>query len=173
MAPKDGRPLHNKLGDARHLAERKKWGEAEKLLLEVVAVTPRNVSALNVLGLVGVKTGDGDKAVEYYQKSLAVDRDQFRVYAVLGTIALPRGDLETATRDLQTSLTINPHFAESMAGLGFIESLQGHEAAAESWYRKGIAADPTFPRVYRRLGDLNYERGDFRRAYENYSKVIV
>jgi tetratricopeptide (TPR) repeat protein len=59
-----------------------------------------------------------------------------------------------------------------MAGLGFIESLESHDAAAEAWYRKGIAADPSFPRVYRRLGDLYYERGDFRRAYENYTKVI-
>src|SRR5258708_22883548 len=35
-----------------------------------------------------------------------------------------------------------------------------------------MAADPTFPRVYRRLGDLYYERGLFARAYENYSKTV-
>ncbi|MGH9809614.1 MAG: tetratricopeptide repeat protein [Terriglobia bacterium] len=35
-----------------------------------------------------------------------------------------------------------------------------------------MATDPTFPRVYRRLGDLYYERKDFVHAYDNYEKVI-
>ncbi|MGH9419712.1 MAG: sulfatase-like hydrolase/transferase, partial [Thermoanaerobaculia bacterium] len=62
MDPKDGLPIHNKLEDARHWAQRGEWQRAEPLVLEVLAATPRNVSALNVLGLIGVKEGDGDKA---------------------------------------------------------------------------------------------------------------
>lgn len=170
--PKDGLPLHNELEDARHLAQQKRWDEAERLLLHVVSATPRNVSALNVLGLIGIKRGDTEKALKYYRESLAIDGEQFRVYGILGTIAMTRGDLDTATQNLQIALSINPHFAEAMAGLGFIESLQNHDAAAESWYRKGIAADPSFPRVHRRLGDLYYERGEFRRAYDNYAQVV-
>jgi choline-sulfatase len=172
MDPKDGLPLHNKLEEARHHAQRRDWAGAEKLLLEIVAVTPRNVSALNVLGLVGIKTGDGDKAIKYYQQSLAVDRQQFRVYGVLGAIALTRGELDHATDEFKASLAVNPHFAEAMANLGFIDSLRGHPREAEEWYRKGIAADPTFPRVHRRLGDLYYERGNFAQAYAAYMNVL-
>jgi choline-sulfatase len=172
MDPKDALPLHNKLEEARHLAQQRKWAAAEVKLLEVVAVTPRNVSALNVLGLVGVKTGDGDKAVKYYQQSLAVDPQQFRVYGVLGAIALTHGDLDLSQKYFQAALAVNPHFAEAMANLGFIESLRGNGPAAERWYRKGIAADPSFPRVYRRLGDLYYERKDWAQASANYKKVI-
>jgi choline-sulfatase len=170
--PKDGLPIHNKLEDARHLAQQKKWAEAEVKLLEVVAMTPRNVSAINILGLIGVKTGDTDKAVKYYQQSLAVDPQQFRVLGVLGGIALTQGDLDHAQKEFQAALAVNPHFAEALANLGFIEALRGKDLAAEQWYRKGIAADPTFPRVYRRLGDLYYDRKDFAHAYANYSKVI-
>lgn len=170
--PKDGLPLHNKLEEARHFAQRGKWAESEKLLLEIAAVTPRNVSALNVLGLIGVKTADLVKARKYYTQSLAIDPSQFRVHGVLGGLALAEGKLDEATREFKVSLQENPHFAESMANLGFIEALQGHEPAAEQWYQKGIAADPTFPRVYRRLGDLYYERGDFAHAYGYYKKTI-
>ncbi|HXH41414.1 MAG TPA: sulfatase-like hydrolase/transferase [Thermoanaerobaculia bacterium] len=172
MDPKDALPLHNKLEEARHLAQQRKWAASEAKLLEVVAVTPRNVSALNVLGLVGVKTGDADKAVKYYQQSLAVDPQQFRVLGVLGAIALTQGDLDHAQKEFQASLAVNPHFAEAMANLGFIEALRGRGPAAEQWYRKGVAADPTFPRVYRRLGDLYYDRKDYVQAYANYKKVI-
>jgi arylsulfatase A-like enzyme/Flp pilus assembly protein TadD len=172
MDPKDGLPLHNKLESARHFAQQRHWPEAEKVLLELVAQTPRNVSALNVLGLIGVKTGDVEKARKYYEQSLAVDSEQFRVHGVMGALALTHGDLDEATRRFQKALSINPHFAEALANLGFIESLRGHEALAEQYYRKGIAADPSFPRVYRRLGDLHFEKGDYAAAYGYYQKTV-
>jgi arylsulfatase A-like enzyme/Tfp pilus assembly protein PilF len=170
--PKDGLPIHNKLEEARHLAQRKQWAQAEVKLLEVMAVTPRNISAINILGLIGIKTGDHAKAVKYYQQSLAIDPQQFRVYGVLGGIALTDGDLDRAQKHFHAALAVNSHFAEALTNLGFIEALRGRDLAAEQWYRKGIAADPTFPRVYRRLGDLYYDRKDFVRAYVNYAKVI-
>jgi arylsulfatase A-like enzyme/Flp pilus assembly protein TadD len=170
--PKDGLPIHNKLEEARHLAQRRQWAKAEELLLEIIAVTPRNISALNVLGLAAIKTGDADKAIRYYQQSLAIDPQQFRVLGVLGGIALTRGELDHARDEFNAALAVNPHFAEAMANLGFIEALRGRDIAAAQWYAKGIAADPSFPRVYRRLGDLYYERKDFGRAYTNYMKVI-
>jgi len=169
--PKDGLPLHNKLEDARHFAQQRKWAPAEKLLQEVLAVTPRNVSAINVMGLIGIKEGDREKANRYYQQSLSIDPTQFRVYGVLGALALSSGDLGTAEARYRKCLELNPHFAEAMANLGFLESLRGHQQQAEEWYRKGIALDPTFPRVYRRLGDLYYERNDFIHAYANYAKA--
>jgi choline-sulfatase len=172
MDPKDALPLHNKLEEARHFAQQKRWDDAQRLLLEIVAVTPRNVSALNVLGLIGIKTGDAAMALKYYQQSLAIDREQFRVYGVVGAIALTGGDLDRAAQQFRAALAVNPHFAEAMANLGFIEALRGRDREAEAWYRKGIAADPTFPRVYRRLGDLYYDRGDFAHAYDNYAKVL-
>lgn len=172
MDPKDALPLHVKLEDARHAAQNRDWTRAETLLLEVLAITPRNVSALNILGLIGVKTGDRDMALKYYTQSLGVDRDQFRVYGVLGAISMSNGEFDRATEEFRAALAINPNFAEAMANLGFIQSLQGNDREAEEWYRKGVAADPAYPRVQRRLGDLYYERGNYDRAYAAYSRVI-
>ncbi|MGH9809613.1 MAG: tetratricopeptide repeat protein, partial [Terriglobia bacterium] len=120
MDPKDGLPIHNKLEDARHWAQRGEWQRAEPLVLEVLAATPRNVSALNVLGLIGVKEGDGDKAFKYYQESLAIDPDQFRVHGVLGALNMTQGDLDGAEKEFRKALAINPNFAEAMANMGFI-----------------------------------------------------
>ena len=172
MDPKDGLPLHNQLEDARHMAQNGKWDEAEKKLLELLAAAPNNVSAINVLGLIGIKQGDRDQAIRWYTRSLAIDPTQFRIYGVLGSLALSRGDLRTASQNFQKCLEVNPHYAEAMANLGFVEELQGHRQLAEEWYRKGIALDPTFPRVYRRLGDLSYEHNDFANAYKYYRKCV-
>ena len=41
---------------------------------------------------------------------------------------------------------------------------RGNEAGAMAWYEKAAAADPGFPHVYRRIGDLYFQRGDYARA---------
>jgi Flp pilus assembly protein TadD len=61
---------------------------------------------------------------------------------------------------------------EAAANLGFLDALRGDERGAEEWYRKAIAEDPRYPRVWRRLADLHYERGDFAKALENYRKTL-
>lgn len=172
MDPKDGLPIHNKLEDARHFAQQRKWKQSEKLLLQVLDATPRNVSALNILGLINIKMGDPAQALQYYNRSLAIDPNQFRVFGVLGTLAMLQGDYDKAQAALKQSLAINPYFAEAMANLGFLDEMQGHHDLAEAWYRKGIAADPTFPRVYRRLGDLYYDKQDWAKALDCYNSAI-
>src|SRR5581483_308933 len=169
--PKDGLPIHNMLEDARHFAQQGRWVEAQKLAEKVLTLTPRNVSAINVLGLLGIKTGDREEAIRRYRQSLEIDPAQFRVHAILGSLATSDGNLADAENEYHAALTLNPNFAEVMANLGFLESFRGHRREAEEWYRKGIAADPSFPRVYRRLADLYYERNDYLHAYENYAKA--
>ena len=172
MDPKDGLPIHNKLEQARHLAQRGEWQQAEKLLQEVLAVTPRNVSAINILGLAGIRTGDPAKARAWYERSLAIDPNQFRVYGVLGSVALAQGDLDGAEAECRRAIAVNPNFVEALTNIGFIESLRGHAKEAEAWYAKATAIDPTFPRVHRRLGDLNYERRDYAKALGYYQQVM-
>lgn len=170
--PKDGMPLYNKLEEARHFAQQKKWGDAEKVLQELIATTPRNVSAINILGLVSLRQGKLDLAKEYYSRSLALDPGQFRVLGILGALQLADADYDGADAYFAGAIAVNPRFAEAWANRGFLRALQGDEKGAEEFYQKGIAADPTFPRVQSRLADLYYERDDFAKALQWYQKVL-
>jgi tetratricopeptide (TPR) repeat protein len=60
-----------------------------------------------------------------------------------------------------------------MSNLGWVAAARGDEAGAQRWYERAIAADPTYPHVYRRLADLYYDRKDWPHALEYYRRVLV
>ena len=173
MDPKDGMPLYNMLDDARHLAQRSKWPQAEAKLKEVLTALPNNISAQNILALVHTKQGNYEEARKDYLKSLALDPKQARVYGVLGTLSLLEGKLDQAEREYKLGLEIWPDFVEAMSNLGMLAALRKDPAGARAWYDKAIAADPGFPRVYRRIADLFYEQGDWRQALHYYEKTLT
>jgi arylsulfatase A-like enzyme/Tfp pilus assembly protein PilF len=171
--PKDGMPLYTKLEDARHLAQQGKWAESERLLREVLAQTPGNVTAVNILALVRTRQGDLAGARDEYLRSLSLDPKQARVHAMLGTLSLLDNDLDAAERSYRRALEITPGFVEAISNLGMIAALRNDPRQAEALYRQGIAADPGFPRIYRRLADLYYERGEYAQALDNYRKTLA
>ncbi|HEY4596087.1 MAG TPA: sulfatase-like hydrolase/transferase, partial [Thermoanaerobaculia bacterium] len=171
--PKDGMPLYTKLEDARHLAQRDQWDDSEKLLREILAQTPNNVTAVNILALVKTRQGDLVAARQEYLHSLALDPKQARVHAMLGTLSLLEDDVDAAERSYRRALEITPGFVEAISNLGMIAALRDDPRKAEALYRQAIAADPGFPRVYRRLADLYYEKGDYAKALENYRKTLA
>ncbi len=171
--PKDGLPLYSRLEQARHLAQRGQWAESERLLREVMAQMPNNVSALGVLAYTLLRQGDLAGAREQYLRLLAIDPKQARVYMMLGAIGMIEGDLDGAERNYKQALAVSPGFVEAMSNLGMIAALRDDDAEAERWYRLAMAADPSFPAAYRRLADLHYERHDFAAALELYRKALA
>ena len=172
MDPKDGLPLYAKLEDARHAAQEKRWGDSERLLGEILAVLPANVSARNVLALVLLKQNRYDEAKAEYSRSLSDDPKQARVLAMLGTIDLIEGNLDEAERAFRAALEVTPQFVEATVNLGFVAQARNRPDEARAWYDRAAAADPGFPRGNKLSGDLWFERGDFEKALRNYREVL-
>ena len=173
MDPKDGLPIYSRLEEARHLAQRERWGESEKLLREILRETPAHVSARNVLGLVLVQQDRIDEARTEYLRSLRDDPRQDRVQVALGAIALRERNLAEAERLFRAALEINPAFVEAIANLGLVASLRGDEAGAAEWYAKALAADPGYPRAYRLSAELAVSPGEWGKALEGYREALA
>jgi arylsulfatase A-like enzyme/Tfp pilus assembly protein PilF len=173
LDPKDGMLLYAKLQQARNDAQIGEWDRAKRLLDEVLAVAPENVTARNVLALRAIRMDDLDGAEEQYLASLARQPRQHRVVSALGSIALRRGDLDEAARRFHEALDLAPAYVEAMSNLGWIAAARGDDDAARAWYEHAIATDPTYPHVYRRFADLYYDRRDWARALEYYRQVLA
>jgi arylsulfatase A-like enzyme/Tfp pilus assembly protein PilF len=171
--PKDGMVLYAKLQEARQLAQIEEWDAAKRLLDEVLAVAPENVTARNVLALIAVRKDDLDEAERQYLASLAMQPQQHRIVSALGSIALRRGNFDEAERRFREVLDRAPTYVEAMSNLGWVEAMRGNPAGAEAWYQRALAVDPTYPHVYRRLADLYYDRRDWNRALDYYRRVLA
>jgi tetratricopeptide (TPR) repeat protein len=56
--------------------------------------------------------------------------------------AIESKDYAKASARLDVYLSVHPDDARALFDRGYVEDAQGHQDAAESWYRKAIAADP-------------------------------
>ncbi len=169
--PKDGILLYNDLEEARHAAQKHNWVQAEKLLKKILADNPRHFSARSVLALVEFKRGRLEEARDQYLALLAQDPSQFRLYAMLGQIALAQGNLDEADRNNREALKLAPQFVEAMAQLGLVALVRGNEAEAQRWYDKALEIDGSFPTLYRRMADLQFDRGEFEKALAGYREA--
>jgi choline-sulfatase len=172
MDPKDGIAIYNELEEARHLAQNKRWGQAEERLKTILAKQPAHLSARNILALTLLQQGKFEEARAEYLASLKQDPKQSRVLGMLGSIAILENHLDDAERLYKGALEITPAFVEAICNLGFVASLKGDDAAAQDWYARALAVDPGFPRPWRLSADLYYERGDFAKARQSYLKVL-
>jgi choline-sulfatase len=173
MDPKDGIKLYNSLEEARHHAQRNDWAGSKVRLEALIDESPRNTSALNILALAEAHLGDDKAAERTYEASLAIDPKQFRVQGLLGQMALMRGDLDLAASRYKQALALTPGFSEAMGYLSYIAERQGKAAEAKEWLVRAEAADPAFARIYRRLGDLDFLRGDYRGALLHYQRLLA
>jgi Flp pilus assembly protein TadD len=170
--PKDGIVLYAKLEDARHAAQGGQWRECEALLREVLAATPRNVSAINILALALLRQNRPEDCRRAYEDSLAIEPDQHRVLHMLGFVKLRQGRLDEAEESYRKALAISPRFVESMVHLGFLEMSRGRQEQSEEWTRKALAEDPGFPRAQLQCADLFFLRQDYDQALGWYLKTL-
>ena len=172
MDPKDGIGIYNQLEDARHDCQEHRWKEAEGQLRQIIAKVPTHLTARNILALVLQHEGHVAEAKAEYERSLQQDPKQSRVWGILSVIEMGDNNLDQAEADLDRALAITPHFVEAICNRGFVAALRGDEATAQQWYERAIAEDPEFPRVWRRIADLYYEKGDYRAALRYYDRTL-
>lgn len=85
---------------AEYLVKGEQYAEAIPLLEGVVKDNPRDADAWNYLGFANRKLGNKEKALEAYQKALAVDPKHKGANEYLGELYLQMGDLAKAEAQL-------------------------------------------------------------------------
>jgi Flp pilus assembly protein TadD len=98
----------------------------------LLSLDAKNLEGLRGLGNIAYDQQERGKAIEYYQKYLAVKPDDAEVRTDLGTMLFESGDVEGSQREFKSVIAKSPDFFQAYFNLGIVYEAQGDRDAAKA-----------------------------------------
>ncbi|MEE9200642.1 MAG: tetratricopeptide repeat protein [Candidatus Brocadiales bacterium] len=124
------------------------------------------------LGVFYHKRGDTVRAIEEYEKVLALDPSNAEAHNNLGVIYKEIGNLDKAAEHYLFVTTLDPGMEEAHNNLGVIHYLQGNAEAAEVEYKRALEVNPDNLTSLVNLGIVYKAQGQTRRAINAFEHVL-
>jgi tetratricopeptide (TPR) repeat protein len=139
-------------GLAHHQAGR--LPQAEDCYRKLLAADPRNVNALNRLGVLARQLGQHGAAVDLFSKAVALNERAPELHYNLGNALMDLGRTAEAEASYRRTLALKPDFAAAHNNLGNVLQSRGEHAQAEACYRRvlALAPEPRYAGAYSNLG---------------------
>jgi tetratricopeptide (TPR) repeat protein len=151
------------------------YEDAIPLLESGLTIAPQRSDLLAALGESYFMAGKADKAIEKFQKLIALDPSA-RSYLYLGISYRHLGRFDEAKQYFQDGLKLDPHNSACLFNLGFIAERQGDYAQAEAMFQQALHASPDFAPALLELANLRIvskkysEAADLLRKYVGVSR---
>jgi tetratricopeptide (TPR) repeat protein len=127
------------------------WRNAQKAYSMVIALDPKNVTALNNLAyLLAQHDGDLDDALMYAERAARLGPDRAEAQDTLGYIHIRRGELDAALQVFDRLLENTPAHAEALA---LQLAANGRADAVRTKLAAALAANPS-PEARQAIQDL-------------------
>ncbi len=134
--------------------------EAIGKIEDVLSNDPNNTSALTTLaGLYLEQARRPAKAIELYEKSLAIDPFQEEAQYSMARIERARGNLAAALEHGSAILRFEPRSVRALTEMGLIVQAQGRAAEAQSYLEQALAVEPDHAPALLALGALHGRAG--------------
>jgi tetratricopeptide (TPR) repeat protein len=159
---------------------------AELLLVRALSQQPDVSAAVFGLGRVAAARRDFTRAVEHFERALAIDDRSSIIHYPLAMAYRELGRLDKVEAHLgqRGSVEIGPPDPAMQALAGILESAASYEArgvraleqdqadVAIELFRKGLALEPDVPSLRHRLGTALYLAGDTAGARHEFERVV-
>ena len=130
------------LEEARALKQQGRFGEAQTLCLQALAIQPDDIEACLLLAEIYVAQGDRDHALALYCKVIELEPDQALAYYKRGNLLKDREQFEPALADYDHAITLDPRYAYALCNRGVVLSRLNRLEAALDSYDRAIAISP-------------------------------
>jgi tetratricopeptide (TPR) repeat protein len=130
---------------------------------EALKYDPDNLIALKTLGAL-YSNSDPAKALDYYNRCLAVDADAPEVYFRMGWLYQKQGNTAQAEENYKKSIELDADEASSHLALAGLYEAENKMPEAIVEYEAGAKLDNGNGLIFVRLGHIYYERKNFSAA---------
>ena len=139
--PRPARPadLDAAIAEAVALHREGRLGEAEARYMDILAAYPEYTGVLHNLGVVAAQGGDPAKALDWFDKTLALAPDYARAYLNRAGAHHELGHLERASADYRKFLAAEPDHHDANLRLALVETALGRRRSALTCFARTSA----------------------------------
>ena len=153
------------------LSELRLFAEARTHLEKATLLDPKQDDAFYILGNIQRNSGNQDKAIECFRRTLELKPDFAMCRLELCRMLFDSGDVEEAKLVIEAGLALQPDSADLHYYLGNLH-LESHEfGAAITSFKRAISILPEHDGARRNLGGILQAQGDLDAALKEYGGI--
>jgi len=160
------------LAEARAAVVRGDFAEAERLLHEHLSERQADVGAWGLLGNVQVKLGNTHAGLASYDRAVALDPADARLWYQRGILLHSLRHWDAALESYGRAALITPKFPRALAGKASILLALNRPAEALDTYRHGLALSPSHPGLLLGEALLLARLERFSEAFISFEKIL-
>jgi tetratricopeptide (TPR) repeat protein/2-polyprenyl-3-methyl-5-hydroxy-6-metoxy-1,4-benzoquinol methylase len=146
---------------------------AEAACNAVLAIEPKHIGSLYLLGLIAQQAGRADIAIGFFAKAIAANDRIPELHAQLGLACRAAGRLDEAVRHYRRALALNPDLMSAHYNLGNALREQGKLDEAAASYRRAIALDGKAAEPCNNLGITLMAQGFLDEAAAQFQQALA
>lgn len=147
--------------------------EAESIYQQILKISPNNIDALHLLGILAYGLKEYEAAAELINNAVQLNPGYAEAHYNLGKVYQEQGRLDDAIASYQRAITINPGYLEAHNNLGNAFLDQGKLDDAITSYEHAIAANSDDAYSHYNLGNALREQGRLDDAIASYRLAIT
>jgi tetratricopeptide (TPR) repeat protein len=144
---------------ATRLLQDGRLAEAEQICRQILQAEPRHVPAIHLLGVVALKAGNAQAAIDVLTLAIRIEGNQPSLHINLGEALRAAGKLDLAAASYRQAAMLDPH-AQPHFLLSLVHQVRGDLAAAESAARRAIELKPDYAEAHYALAHHLREQGN-------------
>ncbi|MCD4805574.1 MAG: tetratricopeptide repeat protein [Desulfobacterales bacterium] len=145
---------------------------ALNIVKNIIDKNPGDIEALIMYGRIKQSLKQIDDAKEAYEKVIANDSAQEKIYLILGDIYMEEGDLDKALKIYKQLVNKYPEFYAGYFFIGKIYAEQGKIVDAEKEFLKTLDLEPDLEEAKFELIKLYKSMGEEQKTIEIYKEIL-
>lgn len=146
--------------------------QAEDIYNQVLRVDKNNADALHLLGVMALRAGKNEEAIEFIEKAIALKPMAASFYTNAGEAYRALNKLDEAIARYKRALSLNPKVPEAHNNLGLALQGKGQLEEATACYRRALSLKPDFHLAHNNLGNALNAQGRLEESIACYRRAL-
>lgn len=140
--------------------------------ISTVNVSPLSYQAHNNVGIIYIRRGEYQKALDELQKAIQIVPNTPQPYQNIGSIFFSTGQYDQALKFYEKALSLDPNLWASSENIAAIYFSKEDYKKAEEYTKNALKVVPTNIEVLGNLGLIYYKQGKTKEAKDVFNKIL-